>query len=196
MTMTKQQIEQLQQELAWALKEADEAARMLSIMASVYQEGVAKVIEQYGKDNPKKLEDWQTAQAESVKATKRAKELRQKATGELEDYFPIEGSDPKPATGFSMRMEKAPLYAYPEDVMVKKLAHRGQTFLLKLDEKAIKQFVTANAVKDTDGNTWEMPDYLARWLPELQVQTVRKALISDKALIKAAPENEPASNEQ
>ena len=191
MTMTKKEIEQLQQELAWALKQADEAEAALTNADKAYYDKRKLAIQEFDEENLDLVTVLGLAATRYETVKKEFDDLRDKGKVELEDYFPLDGRDPKPADGFAMRMEKAPLYGVSEAAMVKKLAHRGHTLFLKLDEKAIKQFVVANAVKDSDGNGWMMPDYIADWLPEVKVATVLKATISDKVLVADAPDVAP-----
>lgn len=187
MTMTKKEIEQMQQELAWALKQADEAKAEVIGAEKAYDDKFEPVVNQFERDHQELTQMRTDAQEASRIASDKAAVLRKKAVDKLENYFTNVNAEAKPATGFSMRMEKAPEYDY--DDLLGAAVKKGATFLLRLDEKAIKKFVIANAEKD--GTDWVMPDYLRKWLPALWVDTVQKPLISDKTLIQDAPDTEP-----
>lgn len=185
--MNIEQIQNLQQRLAYALNEADKAKAAAISAENAYDVEFDKVVAEFETAHPDLTQKRAEAQQSMAKAQERAKALRDETQRVLGNYFLQPNAESKPADGFSMRQEKEAFYD-AKTLLLEAVEQKATCFLM-LDEKAIQKFVVANAEKD--GNLYQMPDYLRRWMPGLQVATVQKPLISDKELIKVAPEFEP-----
>jgi uncharacterized protein YukE len=132
------------------------------------------------------LADWEQDHPELVDARKDAKKALEKAQETfahsrqntkllLRNYFQQPNADPKPAPGFGLRHDKQA--KYDPATLVAAAIRAGATFLLKPDEKVIKNFISLAA---QENGAWAMPDYIQQWLPELTVATVINPTISDK----------------
>lgn len=181
-------IQQLHTDLAQALKAADEAIYEYAKADVAYGEKMKAVIEQFEKDNPELTNARNEAKVKADEAKSKASELRTQAVETLRQEFADQLAagelDRKPANGFSVRLNKAPRYNANE--FFKAAVERKLSCFLMLDEKAIASFVTANAVSGDQKDRYVMPDYIERWLPELQVETSITPTISDSTLLKEA----------
>jgi hypothetical protein len=135
------------------------------------------------------LADWEEDHPELVDARKDAKaameiaqaafmDSRNTAKTMLGDYFQQPDADPKPAPAFGVRRDKKP--AYDPQALVTAAIRSGATFLLKPDDKVIKNFISLASQED---GAWAMPEYIQQWLPELTIETVITPTISDKTLL-------------
>jgi hypothetical protein len=173
----------LQQQLAWALKAAQEAEERAARIQEKYDVAFAAYRQQFEDENPELVAQHAGAKELREKAQARAKQLREQASRMLtgEKY-------PKLPEGFKQTRERTPKW-HPS--ALRDWCIRNMPFMLLVDEKAFNRFLLA--VSDEDG-------YLPTWLMNAEmpadVVLTYKASISDKTLIQNAPQEAPVWTEE
>lgn len=192
--ISKDQIENIQQQLAYAIREDKAVGEAYRETFETYYDAVeAKVSELRQRLESEHAEATAALHAakEAIQASEsRVKALREKAKEMLAAYS--ENTDPndkKPAEGFARRDSVVPYLHCSDDSFVIDAARNNYYFLLQPNHKAIAEFVKAFTT-ETDGGNLLLQKSIREVLP---LSATRKYTwtISDTTLLKHAPDNAP-----
>lgn len=178
----------LQQELAWVLSQADKAAAAKLIAQTAHDRAFEKYQQQFRDENPELVTALETAEEAHAVAKKRAADVREIVALQLTYAEKIEDLPP----GLKQTREKELVIESP-GLLVKWLIQFAPVFLMP-DLDAIKAWLFAS-VKDT-GSSRSLPEHLASLNFPGYVRWFYKASISDKTLIPLAPANDPSDVEE
>lgn len=190
----KKAIENIQQRLAYALKEDEAVGEAYKAAAKAYADTVEAKVDELRK----KLESEHAETTAALKASKEAiqaseskvKALREEAKARLNIYTNHgDKDDKKPLDGFARRDSITHRIYGSDGNFVTQAAKAGYYFLLQPNTKAISTFVKAFATVGEHGCM--MPDEIEDVLPMLGAKVEYTWTISDATLLKNAPDTAP-----
>jgi hypothetical protein len=186
---TKDELQHLQQSLAYALKQAEIRRIEASNADTTYSAALSKVIADFEAANPDLVSRRDATRQAAQNATIHASILRERAKQAGSSYFEFVRDDSKPVEGFSLSRDKEVVYDYDElfDAAIKRAP-----WLLRLDDKAIRSFALNNCVESGEKGYefFTLPRAMRQVIP-IDIDLARNCDISDKILLKIAPETEP-----
>lgn len=187
MIVDKTHIQNLQQELAFALKEEARLKKEAEEAELAYQAKFAEMVASFEAANPELAAANRTKREAASKSREQIDELRTRLKKVVPGYWEWHPEEAKAFDGISLSRDK--VVSYDEDELFE-AALQYAPWLLKLDEKAVQTFAIKNAIENKLGG-FTLPARMYKTLP-IFINVVVSAEISDKTLIKNAPAEKPA----
>lgn len=194
---TKIELQQMRDRLAWELKQHDEAKAARVVAQTEYDKEIEAQVTALRERLESEKKD-QVAALEAAKKREAAKagevaRLRDLLKNDLDAYTEYEDrNDKKPLEGLSRRDSLVPYIRNEQTFFQECLRHAP--FLLTVDQKAVEKLVKAFAVEQKSIGGYILPHELESTLTQLDVRMEHTWTISDKTLLKDAPDSEPATH--
>jgi len=170
----------IQNELAAALQEAEQAKAEFNTIETAYQEQREAALKAWEAANSELVAKREAAKAKADEANESASSKREAAKEALIEHWESNPEDKKPVDGFSLRLDKD---INLDALRINEIIAAGATFLLKVDEKVAKTFIADNAEQLADN--WVIKPHLRSWMPSLAnaISTKHTPMISDAKLL-------------
>jgi ribosomal protein S20 len=194
-----EKLEQARLKLAWALQQQEEAEAEYKSARETYIKDFEAKLEAYEKqlksENPDVVEAYEKAMERSTNQRAAVGNLRDEVKQHLTNWQQYEdmNNDKKPLPGLARRDSVKPIILNERELFLQ-LVDRAP-HLLKIDEKALEGFVKSIAITGKDAESSErdvmLPENVRALLPALEVEMDYTWTISEKTIIKDAPDEEP-----
>lgn len=189
-TVTPDELTQQYTRLAWLLKQAEKADQEARWAVYDYDTAYEPVLEKFQEEHPDLVNAKNSALDRKSAAHDQVIVAREALKGSLALYWLDNREDEKPLDGLGKRDSVKVMVRPGQDALLHMQLREHAPWLLKVDEKALEQFVKDNAVVTADGHA-ALPSPLANYLNALVPVVQREATISDKTLLKFAPDVDP-----
>lgn len=176
--------------LAWLLKQAESAEQESKWANHDYDTAFEPVYEKFRAEHPELVASLDAARSRKAAAQEKVAAAREALKGSLALYWIDNRSDEKPLEGLAKKDSVNYIVRPGQDALLHMQLREYAPFLLKVDEKALERFVKDNAVVDEQGRA-SLPSPMANYLNALTPVVQREATISDKTVVKFAPDFDP-----